>query len=326
MKKTLILCLSVLLVSSVTSTAAVETDWKAGVATANITPDRPMPMSGYAGRKAPATGKDQDLFGKALAIEDQEGNRVVFITLDLIGVVGVNYEIVQNREALSLLRGIAGRGKDLTFNRGGTFNNGSLVWVMLSIDDFLIEPVPGDVIVPYIVISNSHDGTQGVRATFVTHRQAGLGMHHVGKGLSFRHTKNVVDRMERGENVLAAGMDAFERFQDFAMDLAQHPMLAEDWEAFLDDFVPPPDEDNLRPGRRNKARDTLTTLFLSGPGTEIPGVKHTRWAALSAVSTWLTHFASSRGGEGALNSLWFKTNANKLEHAGQLLRKMKHKR
>ncbi len=86
MKKTLILCLSVLLVSSVTSTAAVETDWKAGVATANITPDRPMPMSGYAGRKAPATGKDQDLFGKALAIEDQEGNRVVFITLDLIGV------------------------------------------------------------------------------------------------------------------------------------------------------------------------------------------------------------------------------------------------
>jgi phage/plasmid-like protein (TIGR03299 family) len=244
-------------------------------------------------------------------------------TLDLIGVVGVNYEIVQNREALSLLRGIAGRGKDLTFNRGGTFNNGSVVWVMLSIDDFLIEPVPGDVIVPYIVISNSHDGTQGVRATFVSHRHAGLGMHHVGKGLSFRHTKNVVDRMERGENVLAAGMDAFERFQDFAMDLAQRPMLDEDWGIFLDEFVPPPDEDNLRPGRRNKARDTLTTLFVSGPGTEIPGVKHTRWAALSAVSTWLTHFSSSRGGEGALNSLWFKANASKLEHAAHLLRKLR---
>lgn len=61
--------------------------WKAGVATAVITPDRPMPMSGYAARKAPATGKDQELFGKALAIEDGEGNRVVFITLDLIGVV-----------------------------------------------------------------------------------------------------------------------------------------------------------------------------------------------------------------------------------------------
>ena len=46
-----------------------------------------MPMSGYAARKAPAEGKDQDLFGKALAIEDSEGARVVFITLDLIGVI-----------------------------------------------------------------------------------------------------------------------------------------------------------------------------------------------------------------------------------------------
>ena len=62
-------------------------EWKAGVATAVITPTRPMPMSGYAARKAPAEGKDQDLFGKALAIEDSEGARVVFITLDLIGVI-----------------------------------------------------------------------------------------------------------------------------------------------------------------------------------------------------------------------------------------------
>ena len=67
--------------------AAESLQWKAGVATAVITPTRPMPMSGYAARKAPAEGKDQDLFGKALAIEDNEGNRVVFITLDLIGVI-----------------------------------------------------------------------------------------------------------------------------------------------------------------------------------------------------------------------------------------------
>ena len=66
--------------------AAEKAPWTAGVATAVITPEKPMPMAGYGARKAPATGKDQDLFGKALAIEDQKGNRVVFITLDLIGV------------------------------------------------------------------------------------------------------------------------------------------------------------------------------------------------------------------------------------------------
>ena len=72
---------------TLTSTFAEEkAPWKVGVATVVITPQKPMPMSGYAARKAPATGKDQDLFGKALAIEGQDGARVIFITLDLIGV------------------------------------------------------------------------------------------------------------------------------------------------------------------------------------------------------------------------------------------------
>ena len=57
------------------------------MATAVITPDRPLPMAGYAARKEPAEGTEQDLFAKALAIEDAGGSRVVFITLDLIGVL-----------------------------------------------------------------------------------------------------------------------------------------------------------------------------------------------------------------------------------------------
>jgi neutral ceramidase len=60
--------------------------WKAGVATAMITPQLPLPMAGYAARKEPAIGTEQDLFAKALALQDGEGNRTVFITLDLIGV------------------------------------------------------------------------------------------------------------------------------------------------------------------------------------------------------------------------------------------------
>ena len=60
--------------------------WKAGVASAKITPERPLKMAGYGGRTEPAEGTEQDLFAKALALEDAGGNRVVFITLDLIGV------------------------------------------------------------------------------------------------------------------------------------------------------------------------------------------------------------------------------------------------
>jgi len=60
--------------------------WKAGVASTVITPMEPMWMAGYASRTKPAEGKAQDLFAKALALEDSEGRRLLLITMDLIGV------------------------------------------------------------------------------------------------------------------------------------------------------------------------------------------------------------------------------------------------
>lgn len=62
------------------------TTWKAGMAVAKITPSQPMWMSGYAARKKPSEGVKQDLFAKALVLEDSTGSRVAIVTLDLIGV------------------------------------------------------------------------------------------------------------------------------------------------------------------------------------------------------------------------------------------------
>jgi len=61
-------------------------NWKAGTATAVVTPQKLLWMAGYAARKKPAEGKVQELFAKALALQDEQGNRLVFVTLDLIGV------------------------------------------------------------------------------------------------------------------------------------------------------------------------------------------------------------------------------------------------
>jgi hypothetical protein len=68
--------------------AADEPTWKAGAAAVVITPETSMWMAGYASRKHPAEGKETDLHGKALALEDDHGSRLVMVTLDLIGVPG----------------------------------------------------------------------------------------------------------------------------------------------------------------------------------------------------------------------------------------------
>lgn len=71
--------------------------WRAGVASARITPGRPLPMAGYAGRKEPAEGTEQELYAKAIALDDGVGGRTIWITLDLIGVTRDLRETVARR-------------------------------------------------------------------------------------------------------------------------------------------------------------------------------------------------------------------------------------
>ena len=61
-------------------------DYKAGFGRMDITPVQPIYLSGYAARKKPSEGVLQKIWAKALAIEDNKGNRVVIVTTDLIGL------------------------------------------------------------------------------------------------------------------------------------------------------------------------------------------------------------------------------------------------
>jgi hypothetical protein len=65
---------------------AAEPTWQAGFAKVAITPDQPMWMSGYAARTAPAEGKETDLWAKAAVLRDARGNKLVLVTLDLVGI------------------------------------------------------------------------------------------------------------------------------------------------------------------------------------------------------------------------------------------------
>lgn len=66
--------------------------WRAGLAQAKITPDRPMWMAGYGGRDRPSEGTLHDLWIKVLALEDAEGRRAVAVTSDLLGFPRGMYE------------------------------------------------------------------------------------------------------------------------------------------------------------------------------------------------------------------------------------------
>jgi neutral ceramidase len=60
--------------------------YKAGTASICITPEEPLWLAGYAARAGPARGKISDLYASALALEDQNGQRFVMVSADVITI------------------------------------------------------------------------------------------------------------------------------------------------------------------------------------------------------------------------------------------------
>src|SRR5262245_50513348 len=83
--KTILLTLMLSLVAGPYAHSA-ESQWKAGLATVNITPEKPVPMAGYASRTKPFEKVEQAIYAKALALEDRDGHRAVLVTTDLLGL------------------------------------------------------------------------------------------------------------------------------------------------------------------------------------------------------------------------------------------------
>jgi hypothetical protein len=64
--------------------------WKAGASAVKITPEKPVVMLGFPDRKGPFTSVAQDIWAKALALEDPSGHRAVIVTADLVGFQAAN--------------------------------------------------------------------------------------------------------------------------------------------------------------------------------------------------------------------------------------------
>ena len=61
-------------------------EMKAGVAKLEITPVTPVWLSGYAARTHPSDGVLVPLWAKALALESSKGQRIVMVTIDVVGI------------------------------------------------------------------------------------------------------------------------------------------------------------------------------------------------------------------------------------------------
>lgn len=77
----------------------------------------------------------------------------------VLGVVTERYKIVQNEEAFAFTDALLGKG--VRYETAGSLQEGRKVWLLAQLPKEYI--ISGEQISPYLVFSNSHDGSAAVR-------------------------------------------------------------------------------------------------------------------------------------------------------------------
>ena len=125
-----------------------------------------------------------------------------------LGVVGGNYVPFQNAESFRFMDALVGEGL-ATYETAGSLNGGKRVWIMARIPKEL-RVGQNDVITPYVLLTNRHDGGGAIRMLPTSVRvvcnntlNMALGARGASKeGLSIRHTKNVEAAVEEARTKL----------------------------------------------------------------------------------------------------------------------------
>lgn len=94
-----------------------------GIGRKVITPQEPMWMTGYAGRDKPSTGKVHDLWAKAIVIQENQSNKVIIVTTDLLGL---SHEVVES-VADTIIKKYGINRSQLLMNASHT-HSGPMVW------------------------------------------------------------------------------------------------------------------------------------------------------------------------------------------------------
>jgi phage/plasmid-like protein (TIGR03299 family) len=219
----------------------------------------------------------------------------------LLNVVRSSYEVIQNRVGWELVYAIVGAGAKI--ETAITLKEGALCSVLAWLD----EPVhiPGDeqLIFPYLNVSWAHDGSASLsgRSTNIrtgcwnTQSAAELLGKRVGVEFNFRHTKNVLDRVDEAKAAISGTRKGHQEYVELATELATLPVTTRQREIFVQEFIPTPPDAIISDRVKRNIEDARTGLRSLFDGPTIPEAhKLTAYGLQLAGVEFLDHLRGYR--------------------------------
>ncbi len=125
----------------------------------------------------------------------------------VLGVVGKDYHIVQNRDAFSFFDAIVGGGNGILYETAGALGNGERIFITAKLPDYIRVGNGDDVTEKYIFLTTSHDGSGSITAAFtpvriVCQNTLNASLRNMSNVVRIRHTAGAKQRLEDAHKVM----------------------------------------------------------------------------------------------------------------------------
>lgn len=137
--------------------------------------------------------------------EPVEGYRANVRDFDrkVLGVVSDRYRVVQNTDVFSFTDELLGKG--VRYETAGSLQEGRKVWLLARLPREYI--IAGERISPYLVFSNTHDGSGSVKVAItlvrvVCNNTLNLALNTAKRSFSMIHTGNIQDKIQEARDTL----------------------------------------------------------------------------------------------------------------------------
>ncbi len=223
--------------------------------------------------------------------EEVEGYKANVRDMDrkVLGVVTDRYKIIQNDEAFAFTDGLLGEG--VRYETAGSLQGGRKVWLLARMPQEYI--IMGERISPYLLFSNTHDGTGSIKVALtpirvVCNNTLNLALAKASRTWSMNHTGDVNEKLEEVKNTLLHAenyMDhlgkEFERLRDIRIE---DEKVMEYIEILL-----PLEEEATPTQYRNilRLREDMRKRYFDAPDLQEVGKNAYRF--INAVSDFATH-------------------------------------
>ena len=207
----------------------------------------------------------------------------------VLGVVSDRYKVVQNVEAFSFTDELLGHG--VRYETAGSLSGGRRVWLLARLPREYI--IAGERISPYLVFSNTHDGSGSVKVAVtpvrvICNNTLNLALETAQRSFSMVHTGNISDKITEARDTLFKAESYMDRLGAEFEQLHQQKVTDAEVQKYIELLIPMESNATRTQEKNvNRLREDLAMRYYDAPDLQKVGKNAYRF--INAVSDFATH-------------------------------------